>query len=160
MIFVALKGSALKKARSFYESGGVGGTRKSEDCTEFLDRINLHMMWVARTNDKLHTARMKGGQCWPDFLASWSKKLTKARGDFWDNPNKISMPRNSLIDNLKRTLAGNHLLPENDFDKWIRIVNKVAQELDMVEIRSNVRFVVKYSGISTEGARQGAGQDL
>lgn len=135
MIFGALKGTALKKAGPFYEAGGVHGTRDPEDFIEFLDRLNLDSTRVSRANDELHAMRMKETQRWPEFFASWSNKLTEARGDFWPDENKISMLRSSLSKKLSRTLAGNHLLPDDDFREWVGIVNKVAQQLEMTETR-------------------------
>ena len=80
--------------------------------------------------------RIGENQRWPDFYANWSNKLTEARGDLWDDANKISMIKNSLNDMPIKILAGNHLLPENDFHEWIRIVNQVAQQPEMLESRS------------------------
>lgn len=137
MIFGALKGAALKKAGPFYEAGGVHGTRDPEDFIEFLDRLNLDSTRVSRANDELHAMRMKENQRWPEFFASWSNKLTEARGDFWPDENKISMLRSSLSRKLSRTLAGNHLLPDDDFSEWVHIVNKVAQQIEMTETRFN-----------------------
>lgn len=136
LIYGALKGSALKKVGPFYETGGVNGTRDPADFIEFLDRWNLDPMRVTRANAELHVMRMGENQRWPEFFANWSNKLTEARGDFWDDANKISMIRNSLNDKLIRTLAGNHLLPEDDFNEWVRIVNQVAQQLEMVDSRN------------------------
>ena len=135
MIFGALKGTALKKAGPFYEAGGVHGTRDPEDFIEFLDRLNLDSTRVSRANDELHTMRMKEAQRWPEFFSSWTNKLTEARGDFWPDENKISMLRSSLNKKLSRTIAGNHLLPDDDFREWVGIVNKIAQQVEMTETR-------------------------
>lgn len=136
MIYKAMKGSALAKVGPFYERGGVDGTRKPEDFIEFLDKLNLDPTRVARANDELHALRMGERQRWPDFYAAWSNKLTEARGDSWDDANKISMLRNALNDRLITTLAGNHLLPEDDFDEWVRIVGHVAQQLEVLDGRN------------------------
>lgn len=136
MIYAALKGAALKRAGPFYEAGGVHGTRKPEDFIEFLDRLNLDPLRVARANAELHKMKMRVGQRWPDFLASWCNKLTEARGDFWDDRNKISMLQAALSDQLITTMAGNHLIPNDDFDEFVRVVNQVAQQLEMVEART------------------------
>ena len=136
LIYGALKGSALKKAGPFYETGGAGGTRDSADFIKFLDRWNLDPMRVARAIEDLHNLRMRENQSWPDFFATWSNKLNEARGDFWDDANKISMIRTCLSDKLIRKLAGNHPLPENNFSEWVRIVNQVAQQLEMVYSRA------------------------
>lgn len=136
MIYGALKGTALKRAGPFYEAGGVHGTRKPEDFLEFLDRLNLDPLRTARANTELHAMKMKDNQRWPDFLAAWCNKLTEAQGDFWDDRNKISMLQAALSDQLIRTMAGNHLIPNDNFDEFVRIVNQVAQQLEMVEART------------------------
>merc|ERR1712110_907120 len=124
MIYGALKGAALKRAGSFYEAGGVHGTRKPEDFIEFLDRLNLDPMRVDRANAELHKMKMRAGQRWPGFLASWCNKLTEARGDFWDDRNKISMLQAALSDQLTIIMVGNHLIPNDNFDEFVRIVNQ------------------------------------
>ncbi|KAI0994937.1 hypothetical protein K3495_g13244 [Podosphaera aphanis] len=43
---------------------------------------------------------MQEGERWADFFASWSNKLTEARGDFWADENKISMPENAISKRL------------------------------------------------------------
>ncbi|KAI0991862.1 hypothetical protein K3495_g16325 [Podosphaera aphanis] len=79
--------------------------------------------------------KMKENQRWSDFFASWSNKLTEARGDFWPDENKISMLQSALNRKLTTALAGNHMLPDDDFNEWIQIVNKVSQRLEMVDVR-------------------------
>lgn len=135
MIYGALKGAALKRAGPFYEAGGINGTRKPEDFIEFLDRLNLDPLRVARANTELHAMKMREGQRWPDFFAAWCNKLTEARGDFWDDRNKTSMLQAALSDELIKTMAGNHLIPDDNFDEFVRIVNQVAQQLEMVDAR-------------------------
>ena len=147
MIYRAMKGVALTKVGPFYERGGVNGTRKPEDFIEFLDRLNLDPLRIARANDELHSLRMGERQRWPDFYATWSNKLTEARGDFWDDANKISMLRNFLNDRLITTLAGNHLLPEDNFNEWVRIVGHVAQQLEVVDGRN--RRLKQYSQLNS-----------
>lgn len=144
MIYRSLKGKALKKAGPFYEAGGVCGTRNREDFIEFLDRWNLDPMRVSRANDELHTMRMGEKEGWSDFFASWSNKLTEARGDMRDDQNKISMLRNSLNNNLLQAQVGNTQLPSDNFNSWIEIVNQVAQQLEMIEDRSR-KFISKQS---------------
>lgn len=136
MIFSALKGAAAEKAGPFYEAGGVNGTRDPADFLEFLDRLNLDSTRVSRANKELHIMKMREGQRWPDFFAAWCNKVTEARGDFWPDENKISMLENALNDRLTQALAGNHLIPDNDFNEWVRIVNKVAQKVEMADQRS------------------------
>lgn len=135
MIYKSLKGSARTKAGPFYENGGVHQTRDPEDFIEFLDRIYLDSTRVSRANTELHLMKMKENQRWSDFLASWSNKLTEARGDFWPDDNKISLLQSALNKKLTIALAGNHMLPEDDFNDWVEIVNKIAQRLEMVDIR-------------------------
>lgn len=126
MIYNALKSTARIKAGSFYENGGVNSTRDPEDFIEFLDRLYMDSTRVSRANTELHSMKMKENQRWPDFYASWSNKLTEARGDFWPDDNKISMLQSALNKKLVTALAGNHLLPDNDFHEWVQIVNKIA----------------------------------
>lgn len=90
-------------------------------------------MRVARANDELHALRMGERQRWPDFYATRSNKLTEALGNAWDDANKIWMLQNALNNRLITTLARNHLLPEVDFDDWVRIVGPVAQQLEVLE---------------------------
>ena len=135
MIYKSLKGSARTKAGPFYENGGVHQTRDPEDFIEFLDRIYLDSTRVSRANAELHLMKMKENQRWSDFLASWSNKLTEARGDFWPDDNKISMLQSALNKKLTIALAGNHMLPEDNFHDWVEIVNKIAQRLEMVDVR-------------------------
>lgn len=115
-----MKGVAQAKFGPFYERGGVGGTRKPEDFIKFLDKLNLDPMRVARVNEELHALRMGERQRCPDFYATWSKKWTEARGDSWDDANKISMLRNAHNGRLITILARNHFHPEDDFDEWVR----------------------------------------
>ncbi|KAI0991675.1 hypothetical protein K3495_g16512, partial [Podosphaera aphanis] len=139
LIYGALKGSALKKAGPFYEVGGVMGTRKPEDFIEFLDKLYLDPLRGVRANRELQRMKMGEGQRWPEFFAAWSNKLTEARGDFWDDANKISMLWNALNGDLIRALAGNTSLPHDDFNTWITLVNQVAQQLEMADswVRKN-----------------------
>ncbi|KAI0991623.1 hypothetical protein K3495_g16564, partial [Podosphaera aphanis] len=76
---------------------------------------------------------MREGKRWADFFASWSNKLTEARGDFWADENKISMLENAISKRLTQALAGNHLLPDNDFSEWVRIVNKIATQVERAD---------------------------
>ncbi|KAI0991363.1 hypothetical protein K3495_g16824 [Podosphaera aphanis] len=76
---------------------------------------------------------MREGKRWADFFASWSNKLTEARGDFWADENKISMLDNAISKRLTQALAGNHLLPDNNFCEWVRIVNKIATQVERAD---------------------------
>ena len=57
------------------------------------------------------------------------------------------MLRNSLNDRLITTLAGNHLLPEDNFNEWVRIVGHVAQQLEVVDGRN--RRLKQYSQLNS-----------
>ena len=102
------------------------GTRKPEDFTEFLDKSYLDSLRAVRAGRELHAMKMSEGQRWPEFFAAWTNKLTEARGDLWDETNKISMLWNALNKDLILALAGNTNLPSNNFNAWIRLVNQVA----------------------------------
>lgn len=133
MIYNSLKGGALERAGPFYEAGRINMTRNPEDFIEFLDRLYLDTTRVSQANLDLHSMKMKETERWADFLATWSKKLTEARGDFWPDENKISMLQNAMNKKLTRALIGNHLLPDDDFSEWTRIVNKIGQQVERAE---------------------------
>lgn len=133
MIYNSLRGNALEKAGPFFEVGGISGTRDPEDFLEFLDRIYLDTTRVSQANIELHNLKMREGERWADFFASWSNKLTEARGDFWADENKISMLENGMNRRLTQALAGNHLLPDNNFSEWVRIVNKIAMQVERAD---------------------------
>ncbi|KAI0992151.1 hypothetical protein K3495_g16035 [Podosphaera aphanis] len=156
MIYNSLKGGALEKAGPFYEAGGINKTRDPEDFIEFLDRLYLDSTRVSQANLDLHSMKMKETERWADFLAAWSNKLTEARGDFWPDENKISMLQNAMNKKLTRALIGNHLLPDDDFNEWTQIVNKVAQQVERAEkkagwLPSRVEFE---SGEQSSGPRR------
>lgn len=130
MIYNSLRGNALEKAGPFFEVGGISGTRDPEDFLEFLDRIHLDTAHVSQVNIELHNLKMREGEHWADFFASWSNKLTEARGYFWADENKISMLENGMNRRLTLALAGNHLLPDNNFSEWVHIVNKIAMQVE------------------------------
>ncbi|KAI0998624.1 hypothetical protein K3495_g9573 [Podosphaera aphanis] len=136
IIYDALKGGALEKAGPFYEAGGVNRTRDPEDFIEFLDRIYFDATRVSQANLDFHAMKMRENESWADFFATWSKKLTEARGDFWPDENKMSMLQDTVSQKLTRALLGNHLLPDNDFREWLSIVNKVAQQVERAEKKS------------------------
>lgn len=81
IIFEVQKGTILREVGPFNETRENSGTQKPEDFIEFLGRVNLDPMRVARVNDKPHIKRMGERQRWLDFLAFWSNKLTEARRD-------------------------------------------------------------------------------
>lgn len=45
------------------------------------------------------------------------------------------MLENALNNRLTQALAGNHLIPDDNFDEWVVIVNKVAQKVEMADQR-------------------------
>lgn len=93
---------------------------------------------VSRANTELHSMKMKDYQRRSDFYASWSNKLTEARGDFWPDDNKMSLLQSAINKRLAVALAGNRLLPDDDFHGLIKIVNKIAQRLDSVDFRFSI----------------------
>ncbi|KAI0991373.1 hypothetical protein K3495_g16814, partial [Podosphaera aphanis] len=135
MIYNALKGGALEKAGPFYEAGGINKTRDPEDFMEFLDKLFLDTTRVSQANIELHSLKMRENERWADFYASWSNKLTEARGDFWADANKISMLENALSRKLTQALSGNHLLPDDNFSEWVQIVSKIAMRVERAEKR-------------------------
>ncbi|KHJ30128.1 hypothetical protein EV44_g3196 [Erysiphe necator] len=55
------------------------------------------------------------------------------------------MLRSSLSRKLSITLAGNHLLPDDDFREWVHKVIKVTQQIEMTETRfNNSQLLEKY----------------
>ena len=61
--------------------------------------------------------------------------MTEARRDFWPDDNKISLLQNALNKKLTIALASNHFLPDDDFNGWVNIVNRVAQQFETAESR-------------------------
>lgn len=127
-------GAALKRAVPFYEAGGVDGTRKPEDFIEFLNSLNLDLLRVARANTELHAMKAREEQQWPDFYADCCNNESEARGDLWDDRNKTSVLQAALTSELIKTIAGNHLILDDNFDEFVRIVNQVAQQLEVVDV--------------------------
>ncbi|KAI1004334.1 hypothetical protein K3495_g3876 [Podosphaera aphanis] len=78
LIYTALKGDARSKAGPFYETGGVGGTKRPEDFIAFLNRGNLDNARSDRASDQLYSLRMNETQRWSSFFLSWAAKLTEA----------------------------------------------------------------------------------
>ncbi|KAI0992884.1 hypothetical protein K3495_g15300 [Podosphaera aphanis] len=158
MIYNSLRGGASEKAGPFFEAGGVNQTRDPADFLEFLDRIYLDSTRVSQANIDLHNLKMKENERWADFFASWSNKLTEARGDFWADENKISMLENAISKRLTQALAGNHLLPDDDFSQWVQIVSKIAMRVERAERKSgwtpgpSNRGLVKDADLVREGS--------
>ncbi|KAI0993131.1 hypothetical protein K3495_g15053 [Podosphaera aphanis] len=133
MIYNSMRGGALEKAGPFFEAGGVNQTRDPADFLEFLDHVYLDTTRVSQANIELQNLKMKENERLADFFASWSNKLTEARGDFWADENKISMLENATSKRLMQALAGNHLLPDNDFGQWVQIVSKIAMRVERAD---------------------------
>lgn len=139
MIYNALRGEAQRKSVSFFEVGGVNGTQRPEDFLEFLDRTNYDPTRIDRAANELYDMKMGERQSWPNFFAEWANKLSEAHCDGWSGRSKIVMLRNALNDKLLKALAGNHLLPKNDYNEWVQIVGQISQQLEMVGARSRHR---------------------
>lgn len=136
MIYKSLEGKAQRQAASYFESGGVGGRERPEDFIEFLDRGNWDQTRISRAKLELNDMKMGLKQKWSSFYSQWANKLTEAWGDMWPDDVKISLLRSALNQNLKVALASNHLVPEDNFTEYIRIVSKIAQQHE--EISKNV----------------------
>ena len=66
--------------------------------------------------------RMGKNQQWSNFFAQWANKLTGADGDRWPDDVKISQLRGKLNMQLRRAIANNHLLLNDDYLEWLKIV--------------------------------------
>ena len=132
MIYKALEGKAQKQAASFFETGGIGGREKPEDFIAFLDRGNWDQTRLSRAKSELNDMKMGPKQKWSQFYCQWANKLTEAAGDIWPDDVKISLLRTTLNMNLKLALASNHLIPDDDFSEFVRIVSKIAQQHDEI----------------------------
>ncbi|KAI0997701.1 hypothetical protein K3495_g10487 [Podosphaera aphanis] len=131
MIYNSLRGGALEKAGLFFEAGGENQTRDPADFLEFLDGVYLDTTRVSQANIELQNLKMKENERWADFFASWSNKLTEARGNFWADENKIiSMLENAISKRLTQAPAGNHLLLDNVFSQWVQIMSKIAMRVE------------------------------
>lgn len=137
MIYKALDGKAQKQAGSYFESGGLGGLERPEDFIEFLDRSNWDATRISRARSELNELKMGPKQRWNSFFPSWANKLTEAQGDNWPDETKITMLKGTLNQTLRIALASNHLLPENDFHEWVKIVSRIAQQYDELTKGSN-----------------------
>lgn len=132
MIYKSLEGKAQKQANPFFESGGIGGTEKPEDFISFLDRGNWDQTRVSRARSELHGMKMGPKQRWSTFYPQWATKLTEALGDNWPDETKVSLLKSTLNQTLRVALAGNHLVPENDFFEFCRIVSKIAHQYEEI----------------------------
>lgn len=130
MIYNALEGKAQKQSASYFESGGRDGREDPEEFIAFLDRSNLDPNRINRARGELNSMRMGKHQQWNSFFAQWANKLTESDGDRWPDDVKISQLRGKLNMTLRRAIANNHLLPNNDYFQWLRIVGQIAQQND------------------------------
>ena len=64
---------------------------------------------------------------WTLFYGNWANKLTEAAGNNWPDDVKISLLRGALNYTIRMALAGNQLIPENNFNEYVRIVSKISQ---------------------------------
>lgn len=128
MIYKSLEGKAQKQAASYFESGGVGGRERPEDFIAFLDRGNWDQTRTSRAKSELNEMRMGPKQKWGSFYNQWANKLTEASGDTWPDDVKVSLLRTALNQSLRIALASNHLIPENNFAEYVRVVSKIAQQ--------------------------------
>ena len=128
MIYKALEGKAQKRAGAYFESGGRGGEEKPEDFIAFLDRGNWDQTRATRAKSELNDMKMGLKQSWSSFYPQWANKLTEATGDMWPDDVKVSLLRATLNQTLRIALANNHLVPEDDFSEFVRIVSKIAQQ--------------------------------
>lgn len=132
MIYKALDGKAQRQAATYFESGGLGGLERPEDFIAFLDRGNWDQTRISRARSELNELRMGPRQKWSQFYCQWSNKLTEASGDSWPDGVKISLLRTAMNSTLKIALASNHLIPENDYTEYVRIVSKIAQQYEEI----------------------------
>lgn len=114
---------------SFYEAAEAFEIRKPEDFLKFLDQFEFES-FAGRSNQcRISNYKNESGQRWPDFFAGWRNRLTKARGDFWDNKNKISVLQTALNGLLITTIAGNHLYQVviliTLLKQWIKILSNL-----------------------------------
>lgn len=132
MIYKALEGKAQKRAAPFFESGGPGGKEDPEEFIAFLDRGNWDQTRVSRAKSELNELRMGQKQNWNSFYHQWANKLTEAKGELWPDDVKISLLKGAINKTLKTSLACNHMIPENDFSEYVRIVSKIALQQEEI----------------------------
>lgn len=154
MIYKALDGRAQRQAATYFESGGLGGLERPEDFIAFLDRGNWDQTRISRARSELNELKMGSRQKWSQFYSQWSNKLTEASGDSWPDGVKISLLRTAMNTTLKIALASNHLIPENDFTEYVRIVSKIALQHEEVSKITNLtqRLNLLKPGESKESA--------
>ena len=53
-------------------------------------------------------------------------------GDAWPDEVKISLLRGTLNQTLRIALANNHLIPDDEFSEFVRIVSKFSQQFEEI----------------------------
>lgn len=142
-IYNALEGKAKRQAGAFFESGGRDGRQDPEEFIAFLDRISWDPNKINRARSELSELKMGSKQQWASFFSQWANKLTEANGDRWPDDVKINQLKVKLNFNLRKALANNHLLPNDDYHEWLRIVGQIAQQHEELGRES---FVSGYVG--------------
>ena len=108
-----------------------------EDFIGFLDHSNWDLTRITRARTELGKLKMGEYQEWNTFFPSWSNKLTEGRGDMWPDETKITMLRGALNKTLRKALASNHLLPQNDFFAWTKIVGQISHQHEEIDVQPN-----------------------
>lgn len=139
MIYKALEGKAQKRAAAYFESGGLQGKETPEDFIKFLDRGNWDQTRMVRAKAELYEMKMGPKQSWSSFYHSWANKLTEASGDNWPEDVKVSLLGGTLNQTLRTALASNHLIPDDDFTEYVRIVSKISQQHEGIHKSAHTR---------------------
>ena len=132
MIYKALEGKAQRQAAAYFESGGKSGKESPEDFIKFLDQGNWDPTKVARARGELNRMKMGNNQSWDSFFPSWANKLTESHGDNWPDETKITILRGALKQRLRTALAGNHLIPLDNYSEWTSIVGQISMQFDEI----------------------------
>ncbi|KAI0996109.1 hypothetical protein K3495_g12073, partial [Podosphaera aphanis] len=149
-IYEALDGKAQKQAAAYFESGGLRGEERPEDFIAFLDRSNWDPTRITRARGELNEMKMGPKQRWSTFFPLWANKLTEANGDAWPDETKVTMLEGTLNHTMRLALAGNHLLPPDNFFEWVRIVTHVAQRYEVLLKGSNLSHIPSSVETSTD----------
>ncbi|KAI0997088.1 hypothetical protein K3495_g11100 [Podosphaera aphanis] len=80
--------------------------------------------------------KMGENQRWSTFYLNWASKLMEAEGDVWSDRSKTTLPKNGLNEGLRQAVTENHLLPRDNFSVWVRIVGRVALQVEEAANRS------------------------
>ncbi|KAI0998518.1 hypothetical protein K3495_g9677 [Podosphaera aphanis] len=130
-IYEALEGEAQNHAAAYFESGGLRSEERPEDFIAFLDRSKWDPTRITRARGELNAIKMGPKQRWSVFFPLWANKLAEANGDGWPDETKITMLEGTLNHTARLALAGNHLLPPDNFFGWVRIVTHIAQRYEV-----------------------------